>query len=269
MKYKIEIQTNIVIEEDIIMYLLLLLILILKITAIYALSVGIGRSAIEVGVGHHPDLESCHANCEASNGCGDHGICQCKCCGYGNNQDGCYCYFCAPLGLPISPFSQHQKSVLKEPTSCPGSKQMCGGMFGSTVRVSKAVTNEASLSQSKRHYIENIMRENNSTKKIGGSIGDRLQKDDHVTISLKLQSTRFRQLDHIYRKCLGKVNDIERTVTKLDYLMRNDLDPKLTSLRTEVKKLKGGEIEAVQNNSKGLHDLHKIFSKISHSNLRN
>jgi len=93
-----------------------------------------------VSVGHHPDLQTCHSNCEAAKACGEKGICMCHCCSDGTNNDGCFCYTCAPLGLPVTPFSQHENGVLEEPKECKGSKQMCGGMFGSTLRVSKAET---------------------------------------------------------------------------------------------------------------------------------
>jgi hypothetical protein len=84
-----------------------------------------------ISVGHHPDLATCHSNCEAANACGVNGICLCHCCSDGSNNDGCFCYSCAPLGLPVSVFSGHEKYSLVEPRECKGSKQMCGGMFGS------------------------------------------------------------------------------------------------------------------------------------------
>ena len=79
------------------------------------------RAAMAAGVEvtHHPSLEECHRNCERAKGCGDKGVCQCGCCGGGSlsGSDGCFCYRCGPLGLPIHEFSMHPENAMEEPNT--------------------------------------------------------------------------------------------------------------------------------------------------------
>lgn len=93
--------------------------------------------------GHFPDLDSCHSACQAAMGCGHDQECLCNCCDVGAMEnDGCFCYSCGPMGGPQTLWSEHQNvkprsnplDSSEEPDQCTGTKQMCGGMFGSTSR---------------------------------------------------------------------------------------------------------------------------------------
>lgn len=106
------------------------------------------RAAMAAGikVTHHPSLEECHRNCERAKGCGDHGVCQCGCCGGGAlaGSDGCFCYKCGPLGAPIHEFSMHPGNAMEEPLTCPGPKLMCGeSVFSQADKDAKALKQQA------------------------------------------------------------------------------------------------------------------------------
>lgn len=228
-----------------------------------------GRNLVEIEVGHHPDLEACHANCEAAQGCGENGICQCKCCGFGDNQDGCYCYFCAPLGLPVSPFSQHHNNVLNEPASCPGSKQMCGGMFGSTLRIGNQINTGTMSSKLKKGLIEKLVHNKDVRSGNMNSISAISQGDIGAQAVLQSENSRYHKLNQEYHSCWQEINSVNVNVTRLEYLLIKSLNPKITDLRDRIKDLKKEEGLMLDKNSKGLLNVHKELSKLAHSNLRN
>lgn len=108
------------------------------------------RAAMAAGVEvtHHPSLEECHQNCERAKGCGDKGVCQCGCCGgsASDGADGCFCYKCGPLGAPIHAFSMHPENSMEEPTTCAGSKMMCGeSAFSQADKDAKEMKKQAML----------------------------------------------------------------------------------------------------------------------------
>jgi uncharacterized protein YdcH (DUF465 family) len=228
-----------------------------------------GRSLVETEVGHHPDLEACHANCEAAQGGGEHGICQCKCCGFGDNQDGCYCYFCAPLGLPVSPFSQHHNNVLEEPASCPGSKHMCGGMFGSTIRTGRQSDTAGISSKLKKGLADKIMQIEEIRKGEYKRASVVVRENIDTNAVLQRENSRFHKLNQEYQNCQQEINSVGGNVTRLDYLLVKSLDPKISDLKNRIKGLKNEEMLMLDRNSKGLLNVHKEFSKLAHSNLRN
>ena len=106
------------------------------------------RAAIEAGVmvGHYPDIDACHQSCMEAEGCGANQECICGCCDLDEaHNDGCFCYFCGPIGGPATLRSEHHfvkprlpLSTDEEPEQCEGKKTMCGGTFGSVERLESA-----------------------------------------------------------------------------------------------------------------------------------
>lgn len=182
------------------------------------------KAAMEAGmeVGHHPSLDECHRNCERAKGCGDQGVCLCSCCGGNAGVDGCFCYSCGPLGMPVHEFSLHNKDALEEPETCPGSKAMCGESAFSQA--------EKDAAEMKRAEMNRKIKEAQEKERLAEEKNKRLAKQEEMAKErAKALEERARQISAF------QANGEEKSKKAIQAATKKATDSDMLEKQTESK----------------------------------